>query len=147
MFMFLCALFPFLHALLGIGGEAEKRPAKTTGEPPNKSQGNDTGKATFLINQLLASDTHAGYPIENSGHIAHLTRAPIALAPQNAFPDPTSPVTHPEIAPKVPLTTAFAQTPKPSIPVWFHREKWDDMLYDPFYLEFNRIPLSTPTKV
>ncbi|KAG1770894.1 hypothetical protein EV702DRAFT_1138507 [Suillus placidus] len=146
MFMFLCALFPFLHALLGIGGEAEQyvnRPAKATSEPPNKSQGNDTGGTALLRNQLLASETHA---VRNPEHTAHLTRAPIALAPQDAFPDPTSPVTHSEIAPTLPSTSAFAQTPKPGAPVWFQGDKWDGMPYDPFYLEFNGIPWSTPTK-
>ncbi|KAG2155954.1 uncharacterized protein EDB93DRAFT_1129029 [Suillus bovinus] len=149
MFMFLCALFPFLHALLGIGGESEQhvnRPTKATGGPPNKSQRNDTGKAALHSNQLLASETHAGYPVENSEHIAHLTRVPMALAPQDAFPDPTSPVTRSYIASKVRSTPAFAQTPELATPVWFQRDEWDNMLYDPFYLEFNGMPWSTPTK-
>ncbi|KAG1906611.1 uncharacterized protein F5891DRAFT_1002981 [Suillus fuscotomentosus] len=151
MFLFLCSLFPFFHALLGIGGEVEQhanRPAKATGEPPNNSQGNDTGKAALFRNQLLASDANPGYPVENSEHIAHLTRAPIALAPQDAFPDPTSPITHSDVASSVPSTSAFAQTPEPRAPVWFQGDKWDDMPgpYDPFHLEFNGMPWSTSTK-
>jgi hypothetical protein len=149
MFMFLCALFPFFHALLGIGGNARVyRPAKATGESPQKSQGHDAGKTALFRNQLLqvASDTHAGYPVMNSEHIAHLTRAPIALAPQNAFPDPTSPATNSDIAPTLLSTPTFAQTPEPGAPVWFRRDKWDGKPYDPFYLEFNGIPWSTSTK-
>jgi hypothetical protein len=144
MFMFLCALFPFFHALLGIGGDARvNRPAKATGEPPKKSKGHDTGKTALLRNQLLASDTHAGYPVKNSEHITHLTRAPIALVPQDAFPDPTSPVTYSDMAPTLLETSTFAQTPEPGAPVWF---RGDGKPYDPFYLEFNGIPWSTPTK-
>lgn len=144
MFMFLCALFPFFHALLGIGGNARvNRPAKATGESPEKSQGHDAGKTALFRNQLLASDTHAGYPVE---HIAHLTRAPIALVPQDAFPDPTSPVTHSNRAPTLLSTSTFAQTPEPGAPVWFRGNKWDGKPYDPFYLEFNGIPWSTPAK-
>ncbi|KAG2037816.1 hypothetical protein BDR03DRAFT_956250 [Suillus americanus] len=147
MFLFLCALFPFLHALLGIGGKAEQHVNRSaTDEPSNKSQGNDTCEATLLTNQLLADDTHTDYPVENSEHIAHLTRAPIASRLQHAFPDPTSPVAHSEMAPTVPSTSAFAQTPEPGAPVLFQENKWDDMPYDPFYLEFNGISWSTPTK-
>ncbi|KAG0701408.1 hypothetical protein DFH29DRAFT_927109 [Suillus ampliporus] len=140
MFMFLCALFPFLHALLGIGGEVEQdvtRPVNATSEPPNKSLGNDTGEAVPLGNQLLERDTHAGYPARDSEHTTH---AHIVLAPQDAFPDPTSPVARSEMTPTLPSASAFAQTPEPGAP------KGERMPYDPFYLAFNGIPWSTPTK-
>ncbi|KAG1745923.1 uncharacterized protein EDB91DRAFT_1119516 [Suillus paluster] len=145
MFMFLCALFPFLHALLGIGGEVEQdmtRPVNATSEPPTKSE-NDTGEAAPLRNQLLERDTDTSYPVGDS---EHLTRAPIAFAPQDAFPDPTSPVTHSEMTPTRSAST-FAQTPEPSAPVWFQGDKKEErVLYGPFYLEFNGIPWNTATK-
>ncbi|KAG1885044.1 hypothetical protein F4604DRAFT_1918715 [Suillus subluteus] len=149
MFLFLCALFPFLHALFGIGGKAEQhvnRSAKATSEPPNKSQGNDACETTLLTNQLLASDTHTDYPVENSEHTAHLTRAPITSTLHHAFHDPASPVAHSEMAPIVPSTSAFAQTSEPGAPVLFQGDKWDDMPYDPFYLAFDGISWSAPTK-
>ncbi|KAG2129109.1 hypothetical protein DEU56DRAFT_817592 [Suillus clintonianus] len=150
MFMFIFALFPFLHALLGIGGKVEQhvsRPAKATSGPPDTSQGSDIGEATPLMNQLLASDTHAGYPVGVSEHITHPTRAPIALTPQDAFPDPTSPVSHSETTPTMPSASAFAQTPEPVAPAWLQEDKnGEGMPYDPFYLEFNGVSWSTPTK-
>ncbi|KAG1745925.1 uncharacterized protein EDB91DRAFT_132190 [Suillus paluster] len=148
--MLLCALFPFLHALLGIGGEVEQdvtRPMNATTEPPNKL-GNGTGGAAPLGNQLLARDTYAGYPVGDSEHITHLIHAPIVLAPQDAFPDPTSPVTHSEMAPTL-FACAFAQTPRLGAPVWFEgNDKGERVPYVPFkfYLEFNGIPWSTATK-
>jgi hypothetical protein len=49
------------------------------------------------------------------------------------------------MAPILPSTSTFAQTPEPSgAPVWFQGDKWDGKPHDPFYLEFNSIPWSTP---
>jgi hypothetical protein len=148
-FLFLCALFPFLHALLGIGGKAEQHvncPAKATGERPNKSRGNETQEATLLTNHPLESDTHTDYPVENSEHIAHLTRAPIASTLQVSFLDLTSPVARSKMAPTEPSTSAFAQIPEPGAQVLFQGDKWDDMPYDPFSFEFNDMSWSTPIK-
>jgi hypothetical protein len=126
MFMFLCALFPFFHALLGIEGHQDKtRPVNdATSEPLNKSPG-----VALQRNQLLARD------ITQPNHTS------IASVPQYAFPDPTPPVSYSEMASALPSAVTFEQTqqtPEPRAPFWFYeRKKAERMPYDPFYLDFN----------
>lgn len=134
MFMFLCALFPFLHALLGIEGHQDRtRPVNdATSEPLNKSPG-----VALQRNQLLARDIHAPDPVRDIAQPNHT----FVSVPQYAFPDPTPPVSYSEMASALPSTVTFEetqQTPEPSAPFWFYEQKKAErMLYDPFYLDFN----------
>jgi len=95
MFMFLCALFPFLHAFLGIGGET--CPVEdTTGGPPHMLLGKNTGGPCIDLDQLL------------------LIHPPDPSVPQDVFPDLTLLVPyHPEMAFALPSAAAFEQTVGP----------------------------------
>lgn len=58
MFMFLCALFPFLHAFLGIGGETCPVKDATDGHP-HKLPGKNTSGFHINVDEFLVRETHA----------------------------------------------------------------------------------------
>jgi len=138
MFMFLCALFPFLHAFLGIGGEQDEiRPVNDTSrERLNESPGKNTSGIVPRRNQLLAKDIHAGDPV---GDITQLAHASTASVPQDAFPDATSPISYSEeMASALTSAAAFEQTPGPSAPFWFQENKGaGGTPYDALHLDFS----------